>query len=60
MDFDEEGVVDFCEDVAFGHDALALLLLLDVFLLHGLEGIELSVCSLADEHHLGVGTLADH
>lgn len=60
MDFDEEGVVDFRENIAFCHDALALLLLLDVFLLHGLEGIELSVCPLADEHHLCVSTLADH
>lgn len=53
-------MVDFCENVAFCHDALALLLLLDVFLLHGLEGIELSVCPLPHEHHLCVSTLADH
>jgi hypothetical protein len=60
VDLDEEGVVDFGEDVAFRHDSLALLLLLDVLFLHGLEGVELPVRPLPHQHHLRVRALPDH
>ncbi len=41
MDLDEEGVIDLSQDVPFHHHALHLVLLLDVLLLHGLDGEEL-------------------
>ena len=56
----EERVVDLGEDVSFHHDSLDLVLLLDVLLLHGLDGVELTVVLLAHQDHLGVGTLADY
>lgn len=56
---DQKRMVDLGEDVSFHHDPLDLVLLLDVFLLHGLDGVELAVVLLADEDDLGVGTLAD-
>ena len=56
---DEEGVLDLCEYLFFGHDVLLLVLLEDVLLLELLEGIELVVLEVAHQHHLGVGALAD-
>ena len=56
---DEEGVLDLGEYLFFGHDVLLLVLFEDVLLLELLEGIELVVLEVADEHHLGVGALAD-
>ena len=60
MYFDEEGMVDLCEDISFHHDSFDLVFLFDVFLLHGLDGEELSSVFSADEDDLGVGTLPDH
>jgi hypothetical protein len=57
---DEKGVIDGSEDVALHHHPLHLPLLLDVLLLHGLEGEELPAFLLAHQDHLGVGALADH
>lgn len=34
MYLNEEGVVDFSEDIPLGHDPLSLILLLNIFLLH--------------------------
>lgn len=59
VDLDEEGVVDLCEDVSFHHNSFDLVLLFDVFLLHGLDGEELSGVLPADEDDLGVGALPD-
>lgn len=55
----QKRMVDLGQDVSFHHHSLDLVLLLDVFLLHGLDGVELAVVLLADQDHLCVGTLAD-
>jgi hypothetical protein len=60
VDLDEEGVIDLGKDVPLHHHALHLVLLLDVLLLHGLDGEELSRVLPPDEDHLGVGTLTNY
>lgn len=35
MYFDEEGMVDFDENISFGHNSFDLVLFFDIFLFHG-------------------------
>lgn len=60
MDGDEELMVDGSQDILLHHDSALLFLLADVFLLHRLEGEQLSVALLPDQQHLSVGALSDH
>lgn len=59
VDVHEEGVIHRGEDLPLHHHPFFLSFLLDVFLLHGLEGKELAGGLLADQHHLGVGPFAN-
>lgn len=59
VDPNQKRMVDLGQDVSFHHHSLDLVLFLDVFLFHRLDGVELAVVLLADEYHLCVGTLAD-
>jgi hypothetical protein len=62
VELDDEGVVHADEDVAFGHDVVLLLALLDVLFLEDLHGVDALALLpfLLDQDHLGVGALADH
>lgn len=54
MNFDQEGVVNFSENVSFSHDAHDLFLFLDVFFLHRFHGVE-TICGLAaDQQDLSI------
>ena len=57
---DEEGMVDLSEDILLGHNSSNLILLLDVFLLHRLKGVELTSGFLANKEHLSVGAFSYH
>lgn len=59
MYFDEEGVVNLGEYVSLHHDSFDLILLLDILLLHGLDGVELAIVLPPNEYNFGVGALSD-
>jgi len=56
---DEEGMINLCENIPFHHDAFDLVLLLDVFLLHRLDGEKLPRVLATHEDHFCIGALAD-
>ena len=60
MNLDEELMIYLRKNIPFHHHPLHLILLLNVFLLHRLDRIELAILLLPDKDNLRVGTLADH
>lgn len=59
MNLDKERMVDLSEYIAFHHDPFDLVLLLDVLLLHGLDGKELAGVFPSHQDDLGIGAFAD-
>ena len=60
MDLDEERVANLSQDVSFHHYAFGLILLLDVFLFHRFQGINLPSLFLTHQHHLSERPLSYH
>lgn len=60
MNLDKERMVDLREYIPFHHHPFDLVLLLDILLLHGLDGEELPGVLPSHQYDLGVGTLPNH
>lgn len=51
LDANEEGMVNLCKDISFHHDLLDLVVLLNIFLLHRFQRIEMLGDLVAYQHH---------
>ena len=60
LELDEEGMLQFTQNILFSHDILLLILLDYVLLLEHLQSIELVVLQLPHQQHLRIGSLSDH
>lgn len=58
--FNQKLMTDFSQNLFFHHYAFLLLHFFNVFLLHGLKGIELACGFLTNKDHLCIGATAQH